>query len=64
MCNVHCVYIVSIAMLVILAWVDASYGGSKSTRVLVSKVYLNRKINIKMKKNIENQCWVGPRCGD
>jgi len=39
-------------MLVILAQVDASYGGSKAARVLVSKVHLNRKINIKMEKKL------------
>jgi hypothetical protein len=30
--------------------VDASYGGSKAARILVPKVHINGKINIKMKK--------------
>jgi len=30
--------------------VDASYGGSKSARVLVPKVHTNGKINTRMKK--------------
>jgi hypothetical protein len=40
--------------------VDVSYGGSKVTRVLVSKVYINEKINITMETNIKNQCSSGP----
>jgi hypothetical protein len=30
--------------------VDASYGGSKATRILVRKVHTNGKINIRMEK--------------
>jgi hypothetical protein len=36
-----------------MAWVDASYGGSKATRVLVPKVHINGKINIRMKKKLK-----------
>ncbi len=36
--------------------VDASYGGSKLTRILVPKVHINGKINITMEKNVKNQC--------
>jgi hypothetical protein len=35
---------------------DASYGGSKTIKVLVPNVHLNGKINTKMEKNIKNQC--------
>ncbi len=37
----------------LMAWVDASYGGSKATRVLVPKVHINGKINIRMKKKLK-----------
>jgi hypothetical protein len=40
--------------------VDASYGGSKVARIQVSKIHINEKINIRMKKNVKNQCLVGP----
>jgi hypothetical protein len=33
--------------------VDASYGGSKATRILVPKVHTNGKINIKMEKTLK-----------
>jgi hypothetical protein len=36
--------------------VDASYGGSKTTRIPIPKVHINRVINIIMKKNVKNQC--------
>jgi hypothetical protein len=36
--------------------VDASYGGSKATRIPIPKVHVNGKINTKMEKNIKNQC--------
>jgi hypothetical protein len=42
--------------------VDASYGGSKITRVLVPKVHQNGKINIKMEKKKTNVEWA--LCGD
>jgi hypothetical protein len=35
--------------------VDASYKGSKATRVPIPKVHINGKNNIIMKKNIKNQ---------
>ncbi len=41
------------------SWVYASYSGSKVAKVLVPKVHINGKINVKMKKNVKNQCWVG-----
>jgi hypothetical protein len=37
-------------------WVDASYGGSKVTRVPIPKVHINEK-------KVKNQCLVG-LCGD
>jgi len=40
--------------------VDASYGDSKATRILIPKVHINEKINTRMKKNIKNQCFVRP----
>jgi hypothetical protein len=33
-------------------WVDASYDGSKATRVPIPKVHINGKINTIMDKNI------------
>jgi hypothetical protein len=36
--------------------VDASYGGSKATRILVPKVHINGKINTRMENNVKNQC--------
>jgi hypothetical protein len=44
----------------IRAWVDASYSGSKTTRVPVPKVHINGKINTRMEKNVKIQCLVGP----
>jgi hypothetical protein len=38
------------------SWVYASYSGSKVAKVLVPKVHINGKINVKMKKNVKNQC--------
>jgi hypothetical protein len=40
--------------------VDVSYGGSKAARVQVSKIHINEKINIRMKKKLKNQCLVRP----
>jgi hypothetical protein len=40
--------------------VDASYGGSKVTRVPVPKLHINGKINIRIEKNVKNQCLMGP----
>jgi len=34
----------------VCSWVDASYGGLKVTRVQVPKIYIKRKIDIKMEK--------------
>jgi hypothetical protein len=34
-------------------WVNASYGGSKTIRILVPKVYINGKINIRMEKMLK-----------
>jgi hypothetical protein len=34
--------------------VDVSHNGSKATRVLVPKVYVNEKINTRMEKNAKN----------
>jgi hypothetical protein len=39
--------------------VDASYIGSKATRISIPKVCTNGKINIRMEKNIKNQYLVG-----
>jgi hypothetical protein len=36
----------------VCSWVDASYGGLKATRIQVSKVHINGKINIIMQKNV------------
>jgi hypothetical protein len=36
--------------------VDASYGGSKATRVPILKVHINGKNNTRMEKNVKNQC--------
>jgi hypothetical protein len=44
-----------------ICWVDASYSGSKVTRVLVPKVHINGKINTKMEINVKNQRVL---CGD
>jgi hypothetical protein len=33
-------------------WVDASYSGSKVARILIPKININEKFNIKM----ENKC--------
>jgi hypothetical protein len=30
--------------------------GSKMARILVPKVHINGKINIRMEKNVKNQC--------
>jgi hypothetical protein len=38
------------------SWVDANYSGSKVARVLVPKVHINGKNNIRMEKNVKNQC--------
>jgi hypothetical protein len=35
---------------------DASYGGLKMARVLITKVHIDEKINIVMEKKIKNQC--------
>jgi hypothetical protein len=40
--------------------VNASYDSSKATRVRVPKVHINGKNNIRMEKNVKNQCLVGP----
>ncbi len=40
--------------------VDASYGSLKAAKVPIPKVHINEKINTRMKKNIKNQCLVGP----
>ncbi len=40
--------------------VDASYGGSKATKIPIPKIHINGKINFRMEKNIKNQCWMGP----
>jgi hypothetical protein len=47
----HCLfpYLPEVIMC-IKAWVDASYIGSKATRVLAPKVHINGKINIIMEK--------------
>jgi hypothetical protein len=34
-------------------WVDASYSGSKTTRVIVLKVHINGKINTRMEKMLK-----------
>jgi len=36
--------------------VEASYGGSKATRILVPRVHINKNINTTMEKNVKNQC--------
>jgi hypothetical protein len=36
--------------------VDASYGGSKATKIPIPKIHINGKINFRMEKNIKNQC--------
>jgi hypothetical protein len=36
--------------------VDASYGGSKATRIPIPKIHVNGKISTKMEKNFKNQC--------
>jgi hypothetical protein len=36
--------------------VNASYGGSKVTKVPIPKVHINKKNNIKMEKNVKDQC--------
>jgi hypothetical protein len=36
--------------------VDASYNGSKATKILVPKVHINGKINTRMENNVKNQC--------
>jgi predicted ribonuclease toxin of YeeF-YezG toxin-antitoxin module len=40
----------------VLQKVDANYNGSKATRIPIPKVHINGKINIRMRKNIKNQC--------
>jgi hypothetical protein len=40
--------------------VDASYGGSKTTRVLVPKVHINGKINTIMENNMLKTNVSGP----
>jgi hypothetical protein len=37
-------------------WVDTSYGGSKVAKNPDPKVHINGKINIKMERNVKNQC--------
>jgi hypothetical protein len=49
-----------LVFVVVVNWVDASYGGSKVARILIPKVHISGKINIRMGKNITNQCLVGP----
>jgi len=34
-------------------WVDASYDGSKVAKILVPKVHVNGKINIRMEKTLK-----------
>jgi len=34
-------------------WVDASYNGSKVAKILIPKVHVNGKINIRMEKMLK-----------
>jgi hypothetical protein len=36
--------------------VNVSYGGSKTTKVIVSKIHINGKIKVRIEKNVKNQC--------
>ncbi len=40
--------------------VDASYGGLKVARIPIPKVHINGKFNIRMGKDVKNQCLMGP----
>jgi hypothetical protein len=44
----------------LMAWVDASYDGSKTTRVLIPKVHINGKINTRMEKQSWKPMLSGP----
>jgi hypothetical protein len=47
----------------LMCWVDASYNGSKVAKILIPKVHVNGKINIRMEKMLKtNVQWA--LCGD
>jgi len=46
----------SLSLFALSVWVDVNYDGSKAVRILIPKIHINGKTNIRIEKNVKNQC--------
>jgi len=44
----------SLSLFALSIWVDVNYDGSKAVRILIPKIHINGKTNIRIEKNVKN----------